>query len=60
MLRCMHDTTAAALSYGIYKTDPPADKATNVVFLDMGASDTTVSVCSPASRANPTLTLTQP
>ena len=56
----MHDTTAAALSYGIYKTDLPADKATNVVFLDMGASDTTVSVWSPASRATPTLTLTQP
>ena len=54
----MHDTTAAALSYGIYKTDLPADKATNVVFLDMGASDTTVSVWSPASRATPTLTLT--
>ena len=46
VLRCMHDTTAAALSYGIYKTDLPADKATNVVFLDMGASDTTVSVVS--------------
>ena len=37
---------AAALSYGIYKTDLPADKATNVVFLDMGASDTTVSIVS--------------
>ena len=46
VLRLMHDTTAAALSYGIYKTDLPADKATNVVFLDMGASDTTVSVVS--------------
>ena len=37
---------AAALSYGIYKTDLPADKPTNVVFLDMGASDTTVSIVS--------------
>ena len=46
VLRLMHDTTAAALSYGIYKTDLPADKATNVVFLDMGASDTTVSIVS--------------
>merc|ERR1719183_1732893 len=46
VLRLMHDTTAAALSYGIYKTDLPADKPTNVVFLDMGASDTTVSIVS--------------
>ena len=41
-----HATSAAALPYGIYKTDLPADKATNVVFLDMGASDTTVSIVS--------------
>eukprot|EP00908_Phaeocystis_cordata_P011024 Transcript_21867.p1 GENE.Transcript_21867~~Transcript_21867.p1 ORF type:complete len:820 (-),score=464.81 Transcript_21867:172-2631(-) len=46
VLRLMHDTTAAALSYGIYKTDLPTDKPTNVVFLDMGASDTTVSIVS--------------
>jgi len=46
VLRLMHDTTAAALSYGIYKTDLPADKPTNVVFLDMGNSDTTVSIVS--------------
>ena len=46
VLRLMHDTTAAALSYGIYKTDLPVDKPTNVVFLDMGASDTTVSIVS--------------
>lgn len=42
----MNDTTAAALSYGIYKTDLPADKPTNVVFLDMGNSDTTVTIVS--------------
>merc|ERR1719230_2422373 len=45
-LRLMNDTTAAALSYGIYKTDMPADKATNVVFVDCGALDTTVSIVS--------------
>merc|ERR1740139_315210 len=38
--------TMYPISYGIYKTDLPADKATNVVFLDMGASDTTVSIVS--------------
>ena len=40
----MHDTTAAALSYGIYKTDLPADKTTHVAFVDCGAMDTTVSI----------------
>merc|ERR1719460_3370172 len=43
-LRLMNDTTAAALSYGIYKTDMPADKATHVAFVDCGAMDTTVSI----------------
>ena len=43
-LRLMNATTAAALSYGIYKTDMPADKTTYVVFVDVGAQDTTVSV----------------
>jgi len=45
-LRLMNDVTAAALSYGIYKTDMPADKATHVAFVDCGALDTTVSVVS--------------
>merc|ERR1719502_2377640 len=45
-LRLMNDSTAAALSYGIYKTDLPADKATNVVFVDCGAMDTSVSIVS--------------
>merc|ERR1719424_562550 len=44
VLRLMNDCTAAALSYGIYKTDLPADKPTNVAFVDCGASDTTVSI----------------
>ena len=34
----------AALSYGIYKTDMPADKTTYVAFVDVGAMDTTVSI----------------
>ena len=45
-LRLMNDSTAAALSYGIYKTDMPADKSTHVAFVDCGAMDTTVSVVS--------------
>merc|ERR1719265_2533966 len=43
-LRLMNDTTAAALSYGIYKTDMPADKETNVAFVDCGSMDTTVTI----------------
>ena len=43
-LRLMNDSTAAALSYGIYKTDMPADKTTNVAFVDCGAMDTTVTI----------------
>jgi len=45
-LRLMNDSTAAALSYGIYKTDLPTDKAINVAFVDCGAMDTTVSIVS--------------
>ena len=45
-LRLMNDITAAALSYGIYKTDLPADKTTNVAFVDCGAMDTTVTIVS--------------
>jgi len=43
-LRLMNDSTAAALSYGIYKTDMPADKTTYVAFVDVGAMDSTVSI----------------
>ena len=45
-LRLMNDCTAAALSYGIYKTDMPTDKETNVAFVDCGAMDTTVTIVS--------------
>ena len=47
VLRLMNDTTATALSYGIYKQDLPGpdDKSRNVVFVDMGHSDLQVAVC---------------
>ncbi|KAJ0966157.1 hypothetical protein J5N97_027295 [Dioscorea zingiberensis] len=42
-LRLMHDTTATALGYGIYKTDFPSGPA-HVVVLDIGHCDTQASV----------------
>ena len=47
VLRLMNDTTATALSYGIYKQDLPGpdDKSRNVVFVDMGHSDLQISAC---------------
>lgn len=46
VLRLMSDTTATALSYGIYKQDLPApeDKPRNVVFVDMGSCDLQVAI----------------
>ncbi|CAI9087209.1 OLC1v1021228C1 [Oldenlandia corymbosa var. corymbosa] len=44
-LRLMHDCTATALGYGIYKTDFNGGP-TNVVFVDIGHSDMQVSVAS--------------
>ena len=43
-LRLMHETTATALAYGIYKQDlPETDKpARNVVFVDVGHTGTQV------------------
>ena len=48
VLRLMNDTTATALSYGIYKQDlpNPEEKPRVVVFVDIGYSDTQLSVCS--------------
>ncbi|KAJ2723889.1 adenyl-nucleotide exchange factor sse1 [Coemansia sp. Benny D115] len=43
-LRVLNDSTAAALGYGITKTDLPEDKPRNVVFVDLGHSSFTVSV----------------
>ncbi|TMW92390.1 hypothetical protein EJD97_013122 [Solanum chilense] len=45
-LRLMHDVTATALGYGIYKTDFSAGGPTNVVFVDVGHCDTQVVVAS--------------
>ncbi|KAL5548354.1 hypothetical protein UlMin_003585 [Ulmus minor] len=42
-LRLMHDSTATALSYGIYKTDFSSG-LTYVVFIDIGHCDTQVSI----------------
>ncbi|VFQ81709.1 unnamed protein product [Cuscuta campestris] len=45
-LRLIHDCTATALGYGIYKTDLLPGSPTNVVFVDIGHCDTQVSVAS--------------
>ncbi|CAL1530890.1 unnamed protein product [Lymnaea stagnalis] len=46
-LRILNDTSAVALSYGIYKTDLPieTEKPRNVVFVDLGHSSLQVSAC---------------
>ncbi|KAJ1796257.1 adenyl-nucleotide exchange factor sse1 [Coemansia sp. RSA 2399] len=43
-LRVVNDSTAAALGYGITKTDLPEDKPRNIVLVDLGHSSFTVSV----------------
>ncbi|KAI3718724.1 hypothetical protein L6452_19606 [Arctium lappa] len=43
-LRLMHDCTATALGYGIYKTDFADSVPTNVVFVDIGHCDTQITV----------------
>ncbi|KAG6691572.1 hypothetical protein I3842_10G069700 [Carya illinoinensis] len=45
-LRLMHDCTATALGYGIYKTDFSVAGPTYVVFVDIGHCDTQVCVAS--------------
>ncbi|KAF5730551.1 heat shock 70 kDa protein 16 [Tripterygium wilfordii] len=45
-LRLMHDCTATALSYGIYKTDFSNAGPTNVAFVDIGQCDTQVCIAS--------------
>ncbi|KAH0986937.1 hypothetical protein GBA52_014114 [Prunus armeniaca] len=45
-LRLMHDCTATALSYGIYKTDFPSSGPTYVAFVDIGHCDTQVTIAS--------------
>ncbi|OAY55118.1 hypothetical protein MANES_03G128900v8 [Manihot esculenta] len=45
-LRLMHDCTATALSYGIYKTDFSNSGPTYVAFVDIGHCDMQVSIVS--------------
>ncbi|XP_027340928.1 heat shock 70 kDa protein 16-like isoform X2 [Abrus precatorius] len=45
-LRLIHDCTATALSYGIYKTDFRAAGPVYVAFIDIGHCDTQVSIAS--------------
>ncbi|CAA3028831.1 heat shock 70 kDa 16 [Olea europaea subsp. europaea] len=45
-LRLMHDCTATALGYGIYKTEFSSGGPANVVFVDIGHCDMQVAVAS--------------
>ncbi|PJF16729.1 putative heat shock protein hsp88 [Paramicrosporidium saccamoebae] len=45
-LRTVNDTTAAAVCYGMMKTDIPADKPKNVIILDIGFSSLKMCVAS--------------
>ncbi|KAI9301477.1 heat shock protein 70 family [Cunninghamella echinulata] len=45
-LRLVNDLTAAALGYGITKTDLPEEKPRNVAFVDVGHSGYSVSIVS--------------
>eukprot|EP00249_Psilotum_nudum_P023119 c28754_g2_i5 orf=236-2818(+) len=49
-LRFMHETTATALTYGIYKTDLPEADPINVVFVDVGHSSMQVCVAAFKKR----------
>ncbi|KAI3686835.1 hypothetical protein L1987_80524 [Smallanthus sonchifolius] len=43
-LRLIHDCTAIALGYGVYKTNFPKSGPANVLFVDIGHCDTQVSL----------------
>ncbi|KAH6758284.1 heat shock protein 91 [Perilla frutescens var. frutescens] len=43
-LRLIHETTATALAYGIYKTDLPENEPMNVAFVDVGHSSLQVCI----------------
>ncbi|PIN00401.1 Molecular chaperones HSP105/HSP110/SSE1, HSP70 superfamily [Handroanthus impetiginosus] len=43
-LRLIHETTATALAYGIYKTDLPESEAMNVAFVDVGHASMQVCI----------------
>ncbi|KAL6539160.1 hypothetical protein OROGR_011809 [Orobanche gracilis] len=43
-LRLLHETTATALAYGIYKTDLPENEPLNVAFVDVGHASLQVCI----------------
>ena len=43
-LRLIHETTATALAYGIYKTDLPENDTINIAFVDIGHSSMQVCI----------------
>jgi len=43
-LRLMHENTATALSYGIYKTDLPENEPINIAFVDVGEASFQVNI----------------
>ncbi|KAL7140085.1 hypothetical protein ABFS83_09G097400 [Erythranthe nasuta] len=43
-LRLIHETTATALAYGIYKTDLPENEPMNVAFVDVGHASMQVCI----------------
>ncbi|KAL9238640.1 hypothetical protein vseg_013036 [Gypsophila vaccaria] len=43
-LRLIHETTATALAYGIYKTDLPENDPINIAFVDVGHSSLQVCI----------------
>ncbi|PIN04454.1 Molecular chaperones HSP105/HSP110/SSE1, HSP70 superfamily [Handroanthus impetiginosus] len=43
-LRLIHETTATALAYGIYKTDLPENEPLNVAFVDVGHASLQVCI----------------
>ncbi|CAN6442203.1 unnamed protein product [Victoria cruziana] len=43
-LRLIHETTATALAYGIYKTDLPESEQVNVAFVDIGHASMQVCI----------------
>ncbi|XP_073017569.1 heat shock 70 kDa protein 15-like [Primulina eburnea] len=45
-LRLIHETTATALAYGIYKTDLPESEPLNVAFVDVGHASMQVCIAS--------------
>ncbi|KAK1376027.1 Heat shock 70 kDa protein 14 [Heracleum sosnowskyi] len=45
-LRLIHETTATALAYGIYKTDLPENDPLNVAFVDIGHASMQVCIAS--------------